>query len=299
MKPPHLFLKGTLLFSMLVLLTCTSKTSSEEKSERRYSVTPLKYESQGVHIAAELWLPEGPGPHPAVVMAHGSGRARKEFGNEMAQHFARQGYAVLTHDKRGVGESGGIYVQRTNASEENLTLLAKDISAGIDFLKGRPDIDQHQIGLWGWSQAGWIIPIVAVLQEKICFTILLSGPTVTVGEENVYSQLTGDGSKVSGLTQEEMSAKLSERGPFGFDPLPYLKQMDMPGLWLLGEDDQSIPIPETVKILNNLIGTYKRDFIYKVYAEAGHGLRVNGERVNDFWEVQDNFLKNTVRIVFK
>ncbi len=299
MKSSEKLLITILLLAILTLPACSSGTNSGEKREGAYSVTSLKYDSEGVKIAAELWLPEGPGPHPAVVMAHGSGRARKEFGNEMAQHFAKQGYAVLTHDKRGVGESGGVYVQRANASEENLKLLAKDISAGIDFLKGRPDIDQHQIGLWGWSQAGWIIPVVTNLQEKIRFTILLSGPTVTVGEENVYSQLTGDGSKVSGLTQEEMSAKLAERGPFGFDPLPYLKQMDMPGLWLLGEKDQSIPIPETVRILNNLIGTYKRDFTYKVYPGAGHGLRVNGALVEDFWEIQDDFLKNTVRIEFK
>lgn len=296
MKSPVQFFAKAIMLSFLLLFACSSATSTGQETERQYSVTSINYESEGVNIAAELWLPEGAGPHPAIAMAHGSGRARKEYGNEMAMHFVRQGYAVLTHDKRGVGGSGGEYVQRMNASEGNLNLLAKDISAGIDFLKKRPDIDQHQIGLWGWSQAGWIIPIVTVLQENIKFTILLSGPTVTVGEENVYSRLTGDGSQDSGLTQQEMSAKLEESGPFGFDPIPYLKQMSMPGLWLLGENDQSIPIPETVKILDRLIGTYKRDFTYKLYPGAGHGLRVNGAKVPDFWQVQDDFLKNKVQI---
>lgn len=296
MKLPCSLLSRTVVLSSLLLLACSSATSNDEQTEREYSVTSISYESEGVNIAAELWLPEGAGPHPAVVMAHGSGKARKEYGNSMAEHFAKQGYAVLTHDKRGVGGSGGVYVERMNASEKNLTLLAKDISAGIDFLKKRPDIDGHQIGLWGWSQAGWIIPIVTVLQENIKFAILLSGPTVTVGEENVYSKLTGDGSQDSGLTSEEMSAKLKEAGPFGFDPVPYLKQMDMPALWLLGDNDQSIPIPETVKILDNLIGNYKREFSYKLYPGAGHGLRVNRARVLDFWQIQDDFLRDKVKI---
>jgi len=57
------------------------------------------------------------------------------------------------------------------------------------------------IGLWGVSQVGWILPIAANLIDEISYTILISGPTVTVGEENYYSDLTGDnGSKLGDKT---------------------------------------------------------------------------------------------------
>ena len=282
-------------FMVVLLPGCGGSTAAQEQDELPYSLTTFTYPSEGVNIAADLWLPAGSGPHPAVVMGHGSGRSRKEFGNAMAEHFVKLGYAVLTHDKRGVGGSGGDYVQRNNGSAENLTLLAKDIAAGIDYLKKRPDIDARQIGLWGWSQAGWILPIVTSLQDNIKFVILCSGPTVTVGEENTYSALTGDRSIDTGLTQEEMSAKLRERGPYGFDPMPFLEQMDMPALWLLGEADESIPIPETVAHLDQLIQAGK-PFQYKLYPNANHGLRNNGVRVEDFWQVQDQFLKEEVGV---
>jgi hypothetical protein len=34
-------------------------------------------------------------------------------------------------------------------------------------------------------------------------------------------------------------------GPHGFDPLPSLQKLDVPGLWLLGAQDSSIPVPLT------------------------------------------------------
>jgi len=99
-------------------------------------------------------------------------------------------------------------------------------------------------------------------------TILLSGPTVTVG---------------------------AKKGPYGFDPLPYLEKMDMPGLWLLGAEDMSIPIPETVAHLDRLISE-GQNFRYFVFPQANHGLRVNGRMVEDYCQEQDEFLKDVVKI---
>jgi len=272
---------------------------TEGKAHLIYTITEVTYESEGVKISAAIWLPKKQGRHPAIVLGHGSGRSTKENGNNMARHFVEMGFAVLTHDKRGVGKSGGTYVGNNNGSEGNLTLLAKDIAAGVDYLRKRSDIDKDQIGLWGVSQAGWIIPIVTSIQKNIKFTILISGPTVTVGEENYYSDLTGDGSISSGLSQQEMSQKLKEKGPYGFNPIPFLKQMNGPGLWLLGDADKSIPIPETISILDDLIQKSGKNFKYTVFKNANHGLRANGQRVKDYWKVQDEFLLNYVKINFE
>ena len=258
---------------------------------------PVQFVNEGVTLAGTLWLPEGPGPHPAMVYVHGSGRQSRTSASGIANHFNPLGIAVLGYDKRGVGESGGIYEGNNNGSEQNLTLLARDAAAGIDFLRAQAAIDPDQIGLWGVSQAGWIVPTAAVIDGRAAFTILMSGPTVTVGEENFYSQLTGDNSStLATLSQEEISRLLAERGPSGFDPQPFLKQMDMPGLWMLGSADESIPIPETVAILDHLIGTFEREFIYRVWEGANHGLRVNGILVAEFWSVQEDFLFQRVGV---
>ena len=136
-----------------------------------------------------------------------------------------------------------------------------------------------------------------MIDGRVAFTILMSGPTVTAGEENFYSELTGDNSVTRGtLSQEEISRLLAERGPSGFDPQPFLKQMEMPGLWLLGSADESIPIPETVAILDDLIENFGRDFTYRVWEGANHGLTVGGILVAEFWSTQEDFLFGRVGV---
>ena len=252
----------------------------------------VKFESNGIEIAGTLLLPEGAGPYPAIVMGHGSGMSTRSGGRFAADHFSKRGIAFLTYDKRGVGESGGVYVGRENGSEKNLKLLASDVAAGTTYLRTRNDIIDNEIGLWGVSQAGWILPVAANLVNDVAFTILISGPTVTVGEENYYSKLTGDnGSQLGDKSMEEISALLKKKGPYGFDPLPYLNKMNMPGLWLLGEEDMSIPIPETVAHLDRLI-MQGHDFKYQVFPSANHGLRVKGRIIEDYWKIQDDFLES-------
>ena len=290
--------KSRLQISLSVILWMMACYTTRAQTDQ-FEIIDISWESKGVKIAGSLWLPQKEGPHPLIALVHGSGPARRNQGNNMANHFVNMGYAILTHDKRGVGESGGQFVERNNTSRENLDLLAGDISAGIGFVKNRADIDSNQIGLWGVSQAGWIVPLISSMRDDIKFSILISGPTVTVGEENYYSDFTGNGSKNPGLTQQEISEKLKEKGPYGFDPIPFLKGMDRPGLWLLGSADQSIPIPETVAILKRLIEEDKKDFTYKVFDGASHGLRVNGLRVPAYWEVQDRFLSQKVKVRIK
>lgn len=285
-----------IFYLIFIFVGCLNKAEAINGAQG-HSYTEVTYHSDGVIISAALWLPEKKGPHPAIVMVHGSGPSTKEGGRRMARHFVKMGFAVLTHDKRGVGKSGGVYVERNNTSLNNLNLLARDISAGINYLKTRSEIDAFQIGLYGWSQAGWISPIVASLQDDLAFSILISGPTVTTGEENYYSALTGDGSKSSGLTREQMSQKIKEKGPHGFDPYPYLKNMNIPALWLLGDSDKSIPIPETVANLDRLINEDRKNFIYQIFDKASHGLRVNGRLVDGYWDVQEEFLFNQVKVV--
>ena len=260
-----------------------------EKPNRQVEV---QFISEGDMISGTLWLPEGDGPFPALVLGHGSGKSTRHDAGFAAKHFSENGVAFLTYDKRGVGNSEGTYVGRNNVSKKNLKLLAKDIAAGVSYLKSRNDIVAKQVGLWGVSQAGWILPIAANIVDELLCTILISGPTVTVGEEAYYSNLTGnDGSMLRGTNKEQISKLLAAEGPSGFDPLPYLEKMGIPGLWILGEDDMSIPVLETTAHLDKLIEKGHK-FKYVVFPNASHSLRVNGMIVDDYWQVQDAFVEN-------
>lgn len=96
-----------------------------------------------------------------------------------ARFLVRRGIAVFSYDKRGVGGSTGDW--RT-ASFEN---LAGDVVAAFNYLKTRGDIDGTKIGLLGWSQAGWVMPLAAVHEKEIAFLISVAGAGVPVAETTI------------------------------------------------------------------------------------------------------------------
>jgi fermentation-respiration switch protein FrsA (DUF1100 family) len=104
----------------------------------------------GVAIAATLYLPDGAAPAggwPGIVMFHGLGGTRTDMNVLAESSFANTGYAVLTFDTRGHGQSGGLWSfvgPRETA----------DFRALFDWLGARPDVDETHIGAWGISLGG-------------------------------------------------------------------------------------------------------------------------------------------------
>ena len=243
--------------------------------------TTTTFPSGDIRLAYRLDLPTtGAGPFPAVVMGHGSGPARRFHMSAEAQRLVGAGFAVLRYDKRGVGESGGVYEEAGNVanSERVFPILARDMIAGVEFLETQGNIDPARIGLVGASQAGWIIPLAASLSPDVKFMVLIVGPTVSVGVENYYSSLV---ELALTVPLEEAYARSSVYdGPPGFDPRPILESSSTPGLWLLGGVDRSIPTPLTVEVLQSLQES-GRPYHWIVYPDAGHNLGPGADFMSD------------------
>lgn len=247
------------------------------------SLTRGVFPSNGVLLSYELTTPAGRAPYPGVVIGHGSGPVHKEECKSLSQGFVERGYATLCYDKRGVGQSSGTYeVVTTENSERVFATLAGDLAAGVAFIAARRDVDPRRIGLAGGSQAGWIVPLAAARARPTpAFMLLLSGPTVSVGEE-IYFSRVADGTPVP---LAEAYARLDAfTGTRGFDPLPVLRALDVRSLWLLGEEDRSIPIRHTTRVLDGLIKA-GRPHRFIVFPGANHSL----ERA-DIWPAIDAFL---------
>ncbi len=245
--------------------------------ERRYAdhrEVDVRYPSRDRTIlVGTLYLPVATGPHPAIVFHFGSPRwTRALWAGSAIPQWVERGIAVLSYDRRGVGESGGSCCPVHDAGY--FPLLGGDLLGAIDVLRTHPDLDPSRLGLFGFSQGGWVVPTAAAHDPKIvAFMIIGSGPAVTLGEEELYSVLTGDDACVpSGLSEQEIDRRLEEAGPSGFDPLPYLERAEAPGLWLYGGRDTSVPVTRSIANLQRMRDSLQKDFTISVFPNANHEL---------------------------
>jgi pimeloyl-ACP methyl ester carboxylesterase len=140
----------------------------------------IEFRNGPVVLRGTLTLPAGPPPYPALVLVHGSNALTRDVFGPWSRYFAGLGYAVLGYDKRGSGHSTGDWKQA------DFPTLAGDVLAGVRLLAARSDVRGDHIGLWGASQAGWIMPLVAAAAPReIAFLLVHAGSRTTVREEGV------------------------------------------------------------------------------------------------------------------
>jgi dienelactone hydrolase len=152
----------------------------------RTRATPPPYREQqvaffggDVRLGGSLLLPPGRGPFPAVILIHGSSTPDRNDFRYYADLYARAGIAALIYDKRPTGAE-------TNGGTASLETLAGDVLAAAAMLEARPDIDRRRIGLFGFSQGGWVAPIAAV-RHRFAFIAALSAPGVSYAEVTLYA----------------------------------------------------------------------------------------------------------------
>jgi pimeloyl-ACP methyl ester carboxylesterase len=202
-------------------------------------------------------------------MVHGSGFTTRSDTALLTDYFVSRGYAVLAYDKRGTGQSGGSWPGEL-ATPLSIGTYAKDAEAAARFLAAQPGIDRARVGLAGASQAGWIMPLAAARELAIRFLVLWAAPTVTTGEQRTYQDLTGEGVSTPSLSHAEIIAAVRKDGPSGFDPMPSIRKLRIPTLWLYGDIDQHVPTDLCVEKLSHVGG----DVTVHVFPSADHFLLV-------------------------
>lgn len=94
---------------------------------------------------ADLFLPDGPGPHPVAVVLHG-GFWHASFGRglmaKVSADLAADGVAAWNLDYRGIGGGGG------------WPATFDDVAGGIDALAGVPGLDLGRVTTVGHSAGG-------------------------------------------------------------------------------------------------------------------------------------------------
>ena len=240
----------------------------------------VRFESNGVTLVGTLFQPEH--PRAAVVIVHGSGQEKRMA--DFATRLAKDGIAVLTYDKRGVGESGGVYagpeVGTNNVDAANLEVLAADAGAAVDTLVARLPSRRTPVGLVGFSQAAWIIPLAARKHSAVQFMVFFSGPVVTAREQLRFQFYT-EGAPDFWDTHTEAEARdhiRSDTDRYEFadtDPRDALAALSIPGLWLYGDMDVQAPVGLSVERLD-VLKLQGKAYESRVFPGLGHNVAFAG-----------------------
>jgi pimeloyl-ACP methyl ester carboxylesterase len=229
------------------------------------------------------------------VLVHGSGPGtRLQYPIEV-DRFARHGIATLAFDKRGVGESTGDW-RRADFDE-----LAEDVLAGVRFLRRGRRIRADKVGLWGVSQAGWVIPLAAARSEDVAFLVPISGGAVTPAEQELWRQrqnLAFLGVPARFIALERRAAALAydweQQTRLGRMPIPQpfaddklnmfhdapavLRRVRQPVLAILGGMDTLTPPRESAALwAEALRGRGDDDYSVRLFPRGSHGLWDGGK----------------------
>jgi fermentation-respiration switch protein FrsA (DUF1100 family) len=122
--------------------------------------------ASGDGIEAWVYLPEGSGPHPAVVMAHSIGGIKAGGLAPFAERFREAGFVAIAFDYRNFGGSGGQPREVLSVPRQRA-----DYSTVIGWAVEQPFIDSRQIIVWGTSFAGMHVLELAVSDTRLAAAV--------------------------------------------------------------------------------------------------------------------------------
>src|SRR5882724_3122421 len=118
--------------------------------------------ASGDELEAWVYQPEGDGPHPAVVMAHGLGAVKAGGLAPFAERFRQEGFVAIVFDYRQWGGSSGQPRDVLSVPRQR-----EDYRTVIGWATANPRIDPRRIFAWGTSFAGMHIVALAASDARL------------------------------------------------------------------------------------------------------------------------------------
>lgn len=174
------------MLSLWVALIMLSAPSSGDSGPKAVAVEEIELTvevSGDIRLAGTLFAPEGQERLATLVFGHGSGKEHRKLEGlrGLARELAREGFAALLWDKRGVGDSGGVYEETPD-----FETAAADLASWARRAGRLPQVAPSRIALVGHSQAGWIVPKAATVASEVAAVVVLCGGGVTVRDQVNY-----------------------------------------------------------------------------------------------------------------
>jgi dipeptidyl aminopeptidase/acylaminoacyl peptidase len=170
--------------------------------------------------------------HAAVVLAHGASADRSSLLPE-TKILAAAGFGVLALDFPGQGASQGKTLWGVQERQS--------ISAALDWLGMRPEVDAHRIGGFGLSLGGYILTQAAVLDVRLRAVALAAAPSDIVEQTRIASNHWGPLSEVPAIWALRASGM-----PYAdMRPKDVISRISPRAVFILGGDLDEI-VPESM-----------------------------------------------------
>jgi len=142
------------------------ETVAEPAATQPSSETVMIEASDGLQIVATYSYPGGEAPYPGVILLHMLGSQRTAWeSNGMEAQLLLNGYAVMTVDMRGHGETGG---------DIDWELAEDDFQRVWDYFVAQDEVNNEATAVVGASIGSNMSLITAVNEPRINAVILLS-----------------------------------------------------------------------------------------------------------------------------
>ena len=125
---------------------------------------PVHFYSEGHKLVGDLYLPndfESSRPRAGIVLCHGYTGVKDLYLPDNARVLNEAGYAVLTFDYKGWGDSEG------TASRLAPYSRVADVQAAMTFLGLQDGVDEDRIGIYGTSYGGSTVVWTAAIDPRV------------------------------------------------------------------------------------------------------------------------------------
>lgn len=160
---------ASLLFSSLSRAGAMEMSSAAPAAKIFITTEEIQFTNGATVLAGTLFKPDGESFCPALVVMTGSDRsARTPLRMAIGKEFANRGVAALVYDSPGTGSSTG------NALMQSRKDRADEALAAVHYLRGRSNIIDGSVGLYGVSEGADVVLIAAAQDSQLAFAIPVS-----------------------------------------------------------------------------------------------------------------------------
>jgi len=193
-----------------------------------------------VAINGIVYIAQGAGPHPTVILCHGLPGNEKSL--DLAQAMRRAGWTVVTFNYRGSWGSPGDYRFSQNLEDADAVLaFARDPANAVKLR-----IDPKRLVIMGHSMGGWVTALTAAHDKALLGAAMISAGNMgwlgKLPRDQAVKALGSNGMEALAGTTPELMADEIIANTDSFDFVKAAPQLMGTNLFILTSDDGLAPM---------------------------------------------------------